>query len=152
MCNNLGVKQSMMHSFGLLGVELGLEHGLSIFNLFVVNLIGLLEEEVGQVFDGVLRHLLAQLDEPLREERHEVVHEVLPDGLRARVEQISLLLLDELSFSHILELFRPPLLLLLLLLSLEKHFLVGTAPVVFLFILHDLSELVVLIVVRCVLL
>ena len=51
----------------------------------LVDLIGPCQQEIGQSVDWVLRDLLAELNEALSQVRHEVVHQVLPDRLRARV-------------------------------------------------------------------
>ena len=59
-----------------------------------VDLIGTLEKEVGEEVCGVLRDILAEIDQTFGQVRHNLVHQVLADGLRPLVEKVTLVLTD----------------------------------------------------------
>ena len=132
-----------MHELSFLGFELCLEHGLSILDLFVVDLISLFKQEISEIINGVLRDLLAELNEALSEEWDKIIHEVLPDGLRPSVKEISLLLFDELGFGHVLELLGPLLLDLFVFFGLLLSLFFGPLAVIFLFVAHNERQLIV---------
>lgn len=72
-----------------------LSHGfLSLRKYLLIELVGSLKQEVGQELSGVFRHFFAQLDETLSEVGHNVVHQVLADGLRTFVKEVTLVLTD----------------------------------------------------------
>lgn len=64
----------------------------------LIDLISALEQEVGEIVRGVVRNILAQVDETFGEVGHNLVHEVLTDGLRALVKQVTLVLANLLKF------------------------------------------------------
>lgn len=101
----------------LFGIQLSLNGKLTVSHLLCIYLVGLCEKEVSEHIYGVLRNLLAEFNETLRQVRDEVVHQVLPDGLRSRIEEVSLLLLDDLHLGHLSLLLGLSLLLLFGLLS-----------------------------------
>ena len=64
----------------------------------LIDLISALEQEVGEIVRGVVRNILAQVDETFGEVGHNLVHEVLTDRLRALVKQVTLVLANLLKF------------------------------------------------------
>lgn len=64
----------------------------------LIDLISALEQEVGEIVRGVVRNILTQVDETFCEVGHNLVHEVLTDGLRALVKQVTLVLANLLKF------------------------------------------------------
>jgi hypothetical protein len=68
--------------------------------------------------------------------------------LRPGIKEVSLLLLNELGLGHILQLLGPLLFLFFVLFRLLLLLLLGPLSVVFLLILHDESQLIVLILCR----
>lgn len=64
----------------------------------LIDLISALQQEVSEIVRGVVRNILAQVDETFGEVGHNFVHEVLTDGLRALVEQVTLVLANLLKF------------------------------------------------------
>ena len=68
---------------------------------FLIDLISALQQEVSEIVGGVVRNILAQVDESLGEVGHNLVHEVLTDGLRALVEQVTLVLANLLKFGFL---------------------------------------------------
>jgi hypothetical protein len=70
-----------------------LSHGFfSLSKHFLVKLISSLEQEVGKELSRVLRNFFAQLNESLSEVRHDVVHQVLTDRLRAFIKKVTFVL------------------------------------------------------------
>ena len=59
-----------------------------------VDLIGTLEKEVGEEVGRVFRDILAEIDQTFGQVRHNLVHQVLADGLRPLVEKVTLVLTD----------------------------------------------------------
>ena len=59
-----------------------------------VDLIGTLEKEVGEEVCWVLWDILAEIDQTFSQVRHNLVHQVLADGLRPLVEKVTLVLTD----------------------------------------------------------
>lgn len=64
----------------------------------LIDLISALQQEVSEIVRGVVRNILAQVDETFGEVGHNLVHEVLTDRLRALVEQVTLVLANLLKF------------------------------------------------------
>ena len=64
----------------------------------LIDLISALQQEISEIVRRVVRNILAQVDETFGEVRHNLVHEVLTDGLRALVEQVTLVLANLLKF------------------------------------------------------
>ena len=67
---------------------------IALSNELFVDLIGTLEKEVGEEVCGVLRDILAEIDQTFSQVRHNLVHQVLTDGLRPLVEKVTLVLTD----------------------------------------------------------
>ena len=66
-----------------------------------IDLISALEQEVGEIVRGVVRHILAQVDKTFGEVGHNLVHKILTDGLGVLVEQVTLVLANLLKFSFL---------------------------------------------------
>ena len=66
-----------------------------------VDLIGTLEKEVGEEVCWVLRDILAEIDQTFSQVRHNLVHQVLTDGLRPFVKKVTLVLPDLLKLLSI---------------------------------------------------
>ena len=64
-----------------LGLHLCNSCFFSFFDDLLIDFIGFLQQEVGEVVDGVVRYVFAEVDETLGEVRNHVVHQVLPDWL-----------------------------------------------------------------------
>ena len=68
---------------------------------FFIDLVSPLEQEVGQEVRRIIWYILAQVDKTFGQVRHNLVHQVLPDGLGSLVKQITLVLADRLKFGSI---------------------------------------------------
>ena len=66
-----------------------------------IDFIGTLEEEVSEEVGGVLRDILAEIDQTLSQVWHNLVHQVLTDGLRPLVKKVTLVLTDLLKLLSI---------------------------------------------------
>lgn len=84
------------------------EHFFALLKDFFVKQVSSFKEEVCEEFSRVFRNFLAQLNKTFSKMRHNVVHEVLSNGLRAFVKKIAFVLSDffkSLRFFLILGLF-----------------------------------------------
>jgi len=62
---------------------------IPLSNDLFLDFISFLKKEVGQVVSWVVRNVLAKVDESLGQVRHDLIHQVLTDGLRPLVQKIS---------------------------------------------------------------
>ena len=74
---------------------------ITLANELLIDLIGSLEKEVGEEVSGVIRDILAQVDQTFSQVRHNLVHQILADRLRSLVEKVTLVLTDLLEFGSI---------------------------------------------------
>ena len=67
---------------------------IALSNEFFIDFISSLEKEVGEEVGRVFRDILAEIDQTFGQVRHNLVHQVLADGLRPLVEKVTLVLTD----------------------------------------------------------
>lgn len=70
-------------------------------NELFIDLIGPLEQEVGQEIGRIIGHIFAQVDESLSQVRYNLVHQVLPDWLGSLVEQVTFVFTDLLHLGSV---------------------------------------------------
>ena len=67
---------------------------ISLSNDLFLDFISFLKKEVSQEVSWVIRNVLAKVDESLGQVRHDLIHQVLTDGLRSLVQKVSLVIAD----------------------------------------------------------